>query len=757
MAFSDRSATDQQIGTPEIRKPLWHRIAMVGSGTVFFACVAITGMTWYRQTGMIDHAINTELHRAGNSIFHALDAQSQVTASVAATIATEPDVVPLVESGNRQALLSRYEKALPNLIKDASIELITFCKFPGIAVARVHSPATFGDDVTSRRKMIADAMQTGKPMYGIEPAKSGLLTMFATVPIVTAKGVVGTIDIGTNLTNDFFERLKKDYNVDVAIQIDHDGQFKTQNATFQAKTLLTPAEATSAVEGQDIQKTVDESGRSLAVGARPLTDFSGHKIGIVEFIVDVTPIIQRGQATLWAIIASSALIAILSLAIFIGFAFSLVRPIRKLTLAMNRLAAGDLATEIEGHGRPDEIGAMAAAVQIFKDNALALETATADRQRMEAAAETDRNRNEAERQRLAREQEEVVQALASGLARLSEGDLTLQIDAVFAAEYKKLKDDFNLAVSRLRKTMTVIAETTQEIKSGSGEITQASDDLSRRTEQQAASLEETAAALDEITATVRKSAEGATYARQVVATADDDAKKSAAVVRQAIDAMDAIAKSAQQISQIIGVIDEIAFQTNLLALNAGVEAARAGDAGRGFAVVASEVRALAQRSADAAKEIKQLISTSSTEVDHGVALVAETGKALERIMVQVTEINTVVAQIATGASEQATGLAEINTAINAMDEVTQKNAAMVEESTAASHSLAQETEQLSSLVGQFRIGEQHNNATMRKQLQKVAPHAFRQPARAAARPQPEPRPLRVANAPSGRDDNWEEF
>jgi methyl-accepting chemotaxis protein len=670
---------------------------------------------------------------------------------------TEPDIVPLVESGARDALISRYAKALPNLIKDASIDLITFSKQPGVVIGRVHAPSAYGDNVTSRRKMIAEAMQTGKSVIGIEPAHSGLLTTFATVPIVSAKGVIGTIDVGTQLTNAFFERLKKAYNVDVAIQMDHDGQFKTQNATFQAKTFLTPAETKAAADDQDVQKTVDQDGRSLAVAARPLTDFSGHKIGVIEFVVDVTPIIQRGEATLWAIIASSAVIAILSLVLFIGFAFSLVRPIRKLTLAMNSLASGDLATEIEGQGRPDEIGAMAAAVQVFKDNALALETATADRQRMEAAAEADRNRNEVERQRLAREQENVVQALASGLARLSEGDLTLQIDAAFAAVYHKLKDDFNSAVARLRKTMTVIAETTQEIKSGTGEITQASDDLSRRTEQQAASLEETAAALDEITATVRKSAEGATYARQVVATADEDAKKSAAVVRQAIEAMDAIAKSAQQISQIIGVIDEIAFQTNLLALNAGVEAARAGDAGRGFAVVASEVRALAQRSAEAAKEIKQLISTSTTEVDHGVALVAETGKALERIMMQVTEINTVVAQIATGASEQATGLAEINTAINQMDQVTQKNAAMVEESTAASHSLAHETEQLSSLVGQFRIGEQRDNTAMRKQLQKVAPHAFRQPARTAPRSQPEPRPLRVANAPAGQDNNWEEF
>ncbi len=254
----------------------------------------------------------------------------------------------------------------------------------------------------------------------------------------------------------------------------------------------------------------------------------------------------------------------------------------------------------------------------------------------------------------------------------------------------------------------------------------------------------------------------------MVAAADEDAKKSTVVVRQAVDAMDGIAKSAQQISRIIGVIDEIAFQTNLLALNAGVEAARAGDAGRGFAVVASEVRALAQRSAEAAKEIKGLISASTTQVVHGGKLVAETGKSLERIMAQVTEINEVVGGIAAGAREQATGLEEVNTAINKMDQVTQQNAAMVEQSTAASRSLSQETAQLSSLIGQFQLGGATAAEAIRRDFQKAAPHAFRQPAKApaATRPRAETRapaprsarPRAVANGRAGGDaESWEEF
>jgi len=249
----------------------------------------------------------------------------------------------------------------------------------------------------------------------------------------------------------------------------------------------------------------------------------------------------------------------------------------------------------------------------------------------------------------------------------------------------------------------VIHEGTVGIQTGSSEISQAADDLSRRTEQQAAALEQTAAALDQITATVRKTADGATHAREVVGTAKNDATRSGEIVHGAVSAMNEIEASAKQISQIIGVIDEIAFQTNLLALNAGVEAARAGEAGRGFAVVAQEVRALAQRSAEAAKEIKSLITASTNQVDQGVQLVGQAGKALERIVSQVAEINTVVIEIAASAQEQSTGLAQVNTAINQMDQVTQQNAAMVEESTAASHSLQHEANDLARLLGRFQL------------------------------------------------------
>ncbi len=301
---------------------------------------------------------------------------------------------------------------------------------------------------------------------------------------------------------------------------------------------------------------------------------------------------------------------------------------------------------------------------------------------------------------------EAVSNIGGALSGLAGGDLAHRIDRPLTPELDKLRLDFNSAVETLQAAMQKVDHSARTIDGSTAEIRTSSADLSRRTEQQAASLEETAAALDEITATVRATADGAKQARSIVSNAKVNAEQSGRVVQQAVDAMGGIEKSSREISQIIGVIDEIAFQTNLLALNAGVEAARAGDAGRGFAVVASEVRALAQRSAEAAKQIKTLISSSGDQVQQGVALVGQTGESLNRLVTQVSEIDGIVGEITSSAEEQARGLGEVNAAVNQMDQVTQQNAAMVEEATAASHELAKETSELGRLVGQFNIGGQ---------------------------------------------------
>ncbi len=417
-----------------------------------------------------------------------------------------------------------------------------------------------------------------------------------------------------------------------------------------------------------------------------------------------------------------------SLVAYAGIIF----PLRRVMASMARVSAGDRESPIDGLERGDEIGDVAKAVATIRDAEIERARLEGEAAAQRAAAERERERAEEETRRNEEEQSTVVDALADSLARIAKGDLTERIEAEFKGRFQQIKTDFNASVAKLENAMKGVVVSAGAITSGSQQISTASDDLSRRTEQQAASLEETAAALGEITATVKKTAEGASHARAVVAEARDDAEKSGEIVRQAVDAMGKIEKSSQGISQIIGVIDEIAFQTNLLALNAGVEAARAGEAGRGFAVVASEVRALAQRSADAAKEIKGLIAASSSEVGNGVRLVAETGDSLARIVVKVSEINSVVGEIAASAQEQATGLQQVNIAVNQMDQTTQQNAAMAEEATAASRSLSQETGQLSGLVGQFQICQTGEAVALRREPQQVAPRGFTPAVRASA-------------------------
>ena len=382
------------------------------------------------------------------------------------------------------------------------------------------------------------------------------------------------------------------------------------------------------------------------------------------------------------------------------------RPMQALTGMMQKLAKGALDIDVPGQDRKDELGDMSRAVVIFRENAV-------ERARLEREAETQRSLTDQERRAReaaaaadAAEQAKVVGQVGEGLARLSSGDLTFRIETPFAPAYEKLRDDFNTALRQLQLTMTNIVNRTFGLRASSEEITHASDDLSKRTEQQAASLEQTAAALDQITAAVRRTAEGAKEANSIVASAKSAAEASTDVMMQAVGAMREIEQGSNEIRQIIGVIDEIAFQTNLLVLNAGVEAARAGDAGRGFAVVASEVRALAQRSADAAKEIKTLISASTDQVSRGVGCVGQTGDALTRIVEQVAKINVVVSEISASAHEQATGLQQVNTAVNQMDQVTQQNAAMVEQATAAGHALREETDGLSRMMSEFKVGEQ---------------------------------------------------
>ncbi|MGW8191535.1 MULTISPECIES: methyl-accepting chemotaxis protein [Sphingomonas] len=386
-----------------------------------------------------------------------------------------------------------------------------------------------------------------------------------------------------------------------------------------------------------------------------------------------------------AIFDAALYLSALALAVMLLVAFCAYRigrsislPVEAVAGRMRSLAAGDTASAIPGRDRHDEVGEMAQALETFRDTAI-------------VAAE-----REAEQQR-------VVEVVGGGLAALAKGHLDARIGDSLTGSFRKLGSDFDSAMGALNDAMRAVVASTGGIRDGASDISSASDDLSRRTEQQAASLEETAAALDEITATVRSTATGAAQANVTMAATRGDAEEGVRIVRQAVEAMGGIKRASDEIADIISVIDGIAFQTNLLALNAGVEAARAGDAGKGFAVVASEVRALAQRSANAASDVKSRILASGNQVEIGVDLVGETGEALERIVGRIAEIAGLVATIAKGADEQSSGLQQVNIAVSEMDSVTQQNAAMVEESTAAARGLADQAAALAQHVDRFQL------------------------------------------------------
>jgi methyl-accepting chemotaxis protein len=390
-----------------------------------------------------------------------------------------------------------------------------------------------------------------------------------------------------------------------------------------------------------------------------------------------------------------------------GLAFMLVMVIRKdvtrIAGATETLAGGDNSVDLERLKRGDELGALVRSLTVFRDNQLRLAEMAAAHDAQVAQQDQARAGEEARRAQASREQAQVVEGLAEGLSRLSQGDLTFQLNTPFADAYEGLRNDFNNTVIELARVIRSIADRAATIESATGETSAAADDLARRTEDQAASLQQTAAALEEISAAAARAAEGAGKADMVVNETGADARGSGEVVRRAVTAMAGIEESSRHVTQIIGVIDEIAFQTNLLALNAGVEAARAGDAGRGFAVVASEVRALAQRSAGAAKEIKTLIAASSEQIDSGVELVGQAGAALDRIVARVGEVTALMTEITGSVREQSLGLREVTVSANRMDQMTQQNAAMVEQSTAASHLMRQEAEQLGSLIRRFKV------------------------------------------------------
>ncbi len=533
--------------------------------------------------------------------------------------------------------------------------------------------------------------------------------------------------------------IRKDIDALLELGQGSDGVF-----TMRQQELSATAGASRVInENQKIQKQLDD-----AVSVLVKETETGMRGGTTALLSELA------HSRLMLIVVAIASLLAAGLIAFFYVQRNLVRRLSTTCDSMRRLAAGDNDVAITGVQDGDEIGEMARALTVFREAAVEKERLEAQAAQDRQAAEEERARSDAARAEAARQVAQVVDGLGRGLERLAEGDLTYRVREGWASEYTKIQDDFNGAIDQLQETLTAIVESTREVSSASLEISSSTTDLSQRTEEQAANLEQTSASMEEISATVKKNAESAQHANGLMRGTRDVAGRGGEVVSQAVSAMSRIEDSSRKISDIISVIDEIARQTNLLALNAAVEAARAGEAGRGFAVVAAEVRNLAQRSSQAAKDIKDLITNSSNAVGQGVQLVNRAGESLKEILQSINEVAGIVADIANASAEQATGIDQVNKALSQMDEVTQQNSALVEENAATAKTLEHQSQALDGRVAVFRLYEDGEEVPVPSApVQTRTPQPVRKPAavRGTARQ------MQTALATAVAKDQWEEF
>lgn len=494
---------------------------------------------------------------------------------------------------------------------------------------------------------------------------------------------------------------------------------------------------------------------SVIVAAPLPADKDGASLGQIKTVWSTEAITMSARDFAFKAMASQIVVLIIAVAILLFAMRRFVgRPLADVNQRIGALQDGDITAPVPHAEKGDEIGVVARALTEFCEAAKMKLDADAEMVRQREQLDAERQANMSETERSARAQRKVVEELGTALEKLAAGDLTARVPDL-GGEFAALQENFNRALMALEQTVGTIDSAQHAVKQASDSLGGSTDELARRTEQQAAALEQTAAALDEITATVKASSEQAVEAGSLVGSTRDAATSSSEIVRSAVTAMGRIEESSSRIAQILKVIDDIAFQTNLLALNAGVEAARAGEAGRGFAVVAQEVRDLAGRSATAAKEIKDLIEESGAQVSNGVELVNKTGRSMDRIETQINEVAQKIEAISRASREQATGLSQVNMAINEMDTMTQKNAAMVQDSNMSSQKLAGECERLADVVRSFKLTGSSAHVRVAEASRQAPAPARRAPAsQAAAQPQYRTQ----GNAALAQStETWEEF
>jgi len=702
------------LGQLQIRS-LGSRIAI---SVIALMTVAVGTVGWFgysQQDELGAASVRARLKNTHERVLEQLKAREDIGLLLARGFVNYPHIAEHIESNDRAWLQDSLAPLYLVARNDLVFDLVTAHKPPGIAAYRWHNPATFGDDITKRRQTVTQVLSTGQPRVGFEPGLNSL-AMFAVVPVKIADRVVGAVDVGTTIGQPLAEDLKKRLGVNIAFHMYSDNKFKTLASTIAEQTLLSDEDRVAGMSGKLGVRDSHIGNVQVAVTAVPLLNFAGQPIGVIEFALDISDIVARSHRSLFIFVGVASAAIVLGLIVSLLLARGIGKPVREITATMRGLADGNLDLAVPHGGRRDEIGIMAGTIEVFRKGLVerrnleaeaAQQRQVADQQRQQS--EEARRQNEEERRKnieaqakAAEEQSLAAQALAGGLSRLAEGDLTVRIDEGFPEAYRQIKDDFNTTMVRLAETMKALTLATTEVSGASSEIVASTTDLSQRTEEQAASLEETSASMEEIASTVKKNAENAQAANQSAASTREVADRGGQVVAQAVKAMARIEDSSRKISDIIGVIDEIARQTNLLALNAAVEAARAGEAGRGFAVVASEVRSLAQRSSQAAKDIKDLITNSNDQVKDGVDLVNRAGTALTEIVESIKKVADIVSDIASASAEQATGIEQVNKALTQMDEATQQNSALVEENAATAKTLEFQAKAMDERVAYFR-------------------------------------------------------
>jgi len=701
----------------------------------------------------LDSAYSKERAVAADALRLAIDARLTQALSMAQIIAGVPAVQEAVANHDDTAIEAMLGGSIKAMMAETGMTQMHFHVPPGTSLIRVHQLDKRGDDLTKTRPMVVDANTKGAPLKGLERGKTG----------VGARGVatiswqgkhVGTVEVGFDMDANFLAEMSSNtgnefefYAIPSADDVQKTGaKIERKAETTGEPPMLDDAELARVIAAGALDIVHDFEGIPHVGRALVIKDYSGTPLGVyvVASPDHLAAQMLAAQVRLTGIAVALSL-ALASVAAWTGGA-RIVGNLRRMAQTTRAVAEGQTDVTILGAERSDELGDMARALQVFRTNleenarmqaALRAEEEVAKRaeaarlaqeaevqqvrrQAEAEALERERKRVEDERAEAARraedarvqlaEQQQVVSALTRALECLAAGNLNCAIETALPGEYDLLREHFNTAVAQLGAALMRIDDSALRVDAEAGKLSDASTQLALSAERNAAALEETAAALNELTSSVASAAEGASQAREIAAQARRNAETGAQVVGEAVAAMAEIEESSQSISRITHVIEEIAFQTNLLALNAGVEAARAGEAGRGFAVVASEVRALAQRASDAAREISQLIDTSTTQVQGGVKMVGRTGEALDEILASARTIYDRMGEIASSAEEQARGIVEINGAVTQLDQTTQQIANMTDQSAAAGRALATEGTELRQTVERFNLPSAQGHA-----------------------------------------------